>query len=54
MGDLDEMAYAQREAESPEAGEFAGGHVGVVPVIVVIGILLLLAYLLFQQRLESK
>jgi hypothetical protein len=42
--------YRQREAQSPEVAEFTGGHVGLFPVIVVCGIVLLLAYLLFEKK----
>jgi len=46
----DALLYEQREAQSPEAGQFVGGHVGVFPVIVLFGIVLLLALLLFEKK----
>jgi hypothetical protein len=44
------LAYAIREEESPEVQGFTGGHVGVVPVIVLGAIFLLFAYLLFRKE----
>jgi hypothetical protein len=47
--DAEEAAYALREAESPEAGEFAGGHGGFVFVVVLAAAVVLLVLLLQKE-----
>ena len=48
--EVEALAYAQREAESPGAGDFAGGEIGFFPVLLVAAMIVVVVILLVQEK----
>jgi hypothetical protein len=47
--DVDALSYAQREAESPEAGEFVGGD-GTLTFLVLVVVVFVLVFLFLDRE----
>lgn len=48
--DAEILTYEQREAESPETGEFVGGHGVFVPIVILFAIAFVVVLLILDKK----